>query len=55
MKQYIARFTGRKVGAIGITSYTVVYVKGKNEVDATLKLYEKYEHIQGLKLSDYKE
>jgi hypothetical protein len=53
MKQYTARFTGREIGAIGIVYYIVAHVKGKNKEDATLKLYEKYEHIQGLRLHDH--
>jgi hypothetical protein len=52
MKNYRASFTGRKVGAIGITYFIIDYVEAENEEQARLKLYDRYEHITGLKLDD---
>lgn len=53
MKRYTASFTGRKVGAIGITYYIQDWVEAENEEQAKLKLYDKYEHITGLNLRDH--
>ena len=53
MKTYTARFTGRKVSAIGITYYIVTQVDGENEENAALNLYDRYEHISGLRLEDH--
>lgn len=53
MKTYTAIFTGRQVGAIGITYYIVTEVKGENEEKATIALYDRYEHISGLKLEEH--
>lgn len=53
MRTYTARFTGREVGAIGITYYIVTEVNAENEEKATLALYDRYEHISGLKLDEH--
>ena len=45
-----AKFTGRKVNAIGIFYPIVTYCYGDNEEAARLDLYERYDHISGLKL-----
>ena len=52
MKTYTAKFTGRKVGAIGIFYPITTTVQAENEEAARLKLYDKYEHIMGLKLTE---
>jgi hypothetical protein len=48
--QYKATFTGREVGAIGKFYPITAVAKGKNEEEARLNLYEKWDHITGLKL-----
>lgn len=50
MKKYKATFTGREVNAIGIFYKIETITEGNTEDEARLKLYEKYEHIQELKL-----
>jgi len=45
MKTYKAKFKGREVGAIGIFYQIETEVQGKDEKDALLNLYEKYNHI----------
>lgn len=51
MKTYKATFTGRKINAIGIFYKITDTVEAENEEQARLKLFEKYEHIQSLKLN----
>ena len=43
-------FTGRKNGAIGIFYKINETVSARNEQEAILKLYNKYEHIKVLKI-----
>jgi len=50
--KYIANFRGRKVGAIGIFYDITAEVEGYSKKDARLNLYEKYEHISELKLTE---
>jgi hypothetical protein len=50
--KYVARFTGRMVGAIGITYPISATVEASNPQEASLKLYDRYEHIFGLVLTD---
>jgi hypothetical protein len=45
MKTYIITFTGRKLGAIGLSERFSITLKADNEQDAITKLYEEYEHI----------
>jgi hypothetical protein len=45
MNTYKVKFRGREAGAIGIFYQIETTVQGKNEKDALLKLYEKYDHI----------
>lgn len=52
MKTYIATFTGRLRGAIGIFYPCRVAVQGENEEAATLRLYDTHEHLKGLKLRE---
>lgn len=47
---WYAKFTGRKVGAIGIFYPIQTYCYGADIEAATLDLYQRYEHIAGLKL-----
>lgn len=51
---YKARFTGRLIGAIGIFYACVDKVEADDEEQARLKLYEKWEHIQNLVLTEIK-
>ena len=48
--QYQATFTGREVGAIGKFYPITATTQGDNEEQARLNLYDRYEHITGLKL-----
>jgi hypothetical protein len=59
IKTYTVSFNGRKVGAIGIFYKIHEVVKAsknapKNEIikEIRMKLYDNYEHITGLKISD---
>jgi translation initiation factor IF-3 len=52
VKIYKVKFTGRRIGAIGIFYRFSLKVKAENEEQATLKLYEKYEHIQQLEFKE---
>jgi hypothetical protein len=51
MKTYRAEFTGREKNAIGIFYPITDEVKGENEEQAGLNLYDKWEHVHGLKLT----
>jgi hypothetical protein len=52
MKTYQAKFTGREVGAIGIFYKITATVEAENAEAARLKLYEKYEHLMDLTLTE---
>ena len=52
MKTYTAKFTGREVNAIGIFYPITTTVQGENEEQARINLYERYEHIMGLTLTE---
>jgi hypothetical protein len=54
MKQYQANFTGREVGAIGIFYDINHVIEANNEEEAKLKLYDYYEHINNLTLTEIK-
>lgn len=45
MKNYTFTFIGRETGAIGIRYQITATVQAKNQRDAELKLYDRYEHI----------
>ncbi len=51
MHEYEVTFTGRLCNAIGIFYGISDRVFGKDIEDARLNLYEKYEHIQHLKIT----
>ena len=51
MNTYIATFTGRQLGAVGIFHPCKVEVQGKDEQSASLALYDTHEHITGLVLT----
>jgi hypothetical protein len=53
--KYKAIFTGRTKNAIGIFYQITDTVEGKNEEEARLNLYNKYEHIHQLTLKEIKE
>ena len=48
MQTYVATFTGRHAGAIGITSPFTVWLTGTSPDDVRARLYEHYEHITNL-------
>ena len=54
MKTYIAGFEGREKNAIGITYKIVDTVKAENKKDARLKLYDKYDLVLYLSLTEKK-
>lgn len=51
-KKYKAKFHGRTINAIGICYWITDEVQGLNEDDARINLYEKYDHIMHLELSE---
>ncbi len=50
MKTYRAKFTGRKINAIGMMFPYIIEIKGHNEKTTIMNLYNKYEHITSLEL-----
>ena len=50
MNEYNFTFKGRKVGAMGVTYFVATMVKADSFEAAYWILYERYEHIQFLKL-----
>ena len=52
MKTYIAKFTGREVNAIGIFYAITTTVDAENEKEAALRLYDRYDHIMWLRLTE---
>jgi len=46
MKNYTITFTGRKIGAIGITYEIIEHVIAESQNAAILKLYDDYDHIK---------
>lgn len=50
MTKYHATFNGRLKGAIGIFYAIRAFTEGETKAAAEMKLYEAYEHIQGLRL-----
>jgi len=48
--KWSATFTGRKVGAIGVFHKITAEVTARDLKGAALTLYDRYEHISGLKL-----
>ena len=52
MKTYSATFYGKQKGAIGVfLTYTTV-VQGENETQARINLYNRYDHIMSLTLTE---
>lgn len=49
---YMAKFTGRNVGADGIFYPIETEVRAENPEAARIALYDRYEHIAGLKLTE---
>lgn len=45
MKRYTITFMGRRKGAIGIHRQITDYVDAENEMQGTLKMYDRYDHI----------
>lgn len=54
MKIYKVRFIGRHVGAIGAFARISTTVKAESEEQARLKLYEEYQDISQLEISEVK-
>jgi len=54
IKEYSANFIGRKVGAIGGLISIHTHTKGINPKEAILSLYDYWEHIEKLVLTDIK-
>ena len=52
--KYKIRFTGRKVGAIGIVSSNVITIEAVSAYAARIRLYENYEHIRGISIEEVK-
>lgn len=52
MKNYLAQFTGRQVGAIGAVRSFAVAVSAPTEAAAGLRLYDTHEHITRLTLTE---
>jgi len=55
MKTYRITFTGRKVGAIGIFDKHTETMRGEDQDGAELALYEKFEHIHILRITQIEE
>ncbi|NBT33832.1 MAG: hypothetical protein EBT13_18535 [Rhodobacteraceae bacterium] len=52
MKPYLAIFTGRHVGAIGVFERHACWLMAESPDDASLRLYDHYEHIRALTVLD---
>ncbi len=52
MNRYRAQFIGREIGAIGITYRIDTFVEGLNRENARINLYNRYEHISHLRLTE---
>jgi hypothetical protein len=50
MNTYICKFTGRTIGAIGITYPITRIVEAADESAATSRLYGEFEHIHNLRI-----
>lgn len=53
MNTYDITGSGRRVGAIGIFYKFKLILHANNLEEANEKLYEKYEHISGLNITEY--
>ena len=49
---YLASFTGRLIGAIGVSYQITDTTHGKDREEARLNLYDRYENIHGLRLTE---
>lgn len=52
MRRYRATFTGRKIGALGVSYRIETEVMGNDEDRARINLYDKFEHIKELRLCE---
>lgn len=52
MRRFYCSFKGRRVGAIGVFGQWHAYAEGKDEQEALLDLYERFEHITGLTMRE---
>ncbi len=52
MKKYMCTFSGRQKGAIGIFHRCSDVVEAENPEQAREKLYDKWEHISGLRVEE---
>lgn len=55
MKTYKVKFSGRKIGALGVSYVMHTTVKADSVEDARLKLYENYDHISLLSCESLEE
>lgn len=55
MKTYIVSGHGRAVGAIGIFHSFTCLVKAESVEDAKVRVYDQYEHISGMRVSEKQE
>lgn len=55
MKTYDVVFKGREINAIGIFYTIHTTVKGNDEHDALMNLYEKYDHISFPRFTEIRE
>ena len=54
-KTYEIHFNGREVNAIGITYPITQTVEAENEEKAILKIYDKFDHIHVIRITEKKE
>ena len=52
MKRYLASFHGRTKGALGIRYNIETIVEAEDKEKARIRLYDNYEHITGLILTE---
>ena len=49
---YVVSGFGRKVGSLGTSSTFTIGIEASSKEDAKLKVYNHYEHIQDMDISD---
>lgn len=50
MKNYVAKFVGRRINAIGIFHEIIATVSADDKEKARIRLYDRFDHIAGLEL-----
>lgn len=51
MKTYAISFYGREIGAIGAAQAFDITLKAESDNDAITRLYERYEHITSIRVT----